>query len=118
MPILHLETARSIPRGALRPLADALGAVFAVPPGHVWVRVVPCDPSLYAENGVEEPAPHVFARLMLRRHPDEAGLSTLAARLTDLLATHLGAPREDVHLYFEPPVAGRIAFGGELVPSA
>jgi phenylpyruvate tautomerase PptA (4-oxalocrotonate tautomerase family) len=118
MPILHLETSLPVPPGALRALADDLGEMFAVEPGHVWVRVLPCEPSLYAENGIDAPAPHVFGRLMLRRHPDEDGLATLAARLTELLVQHIGAPRDDVHLYFEPPVAGRIAFGGALVRSA
>ena len=35
-------------------------------------------------------------------------------RLTGAIAAACGRPEENVHLVYEPPAKGRIAFGGEL----
>lgn len=116
MPIFHVETTRRPGRAQLRSLADELGVLFSAPPGHVWVRIVPVDPALYAENATESPPDSVFVRVILRALPEEPELEKKAARITQLVAAALSKPLDDVHVYFDPPAAGRIAFGGALVP--
>jgi phenylpyruvate tautomerase PptA (4-oxalocrotonate tautomerase family) len=39
----------------------------------------------------------------------------MAAELSEALSTILDRPKENIHILFEPPGAGRIAFGGELL---
>lgn len=118
MPIFHVETTRRPGRAQLRSLADELGVLFGAQPGHVWVRIVPVDPALYAENATESPPDSVFVRVILRALPDEPVLAQRAEAITRLVAATLSKPEDDVHVYFDPPAAGRIAFGGELVPRA
>jgi len=116
MPIFHVETSLPAPEGAARKLADALGALTESPPGHVWVRIVPCDPALYAENETDAPPESVWVRMILRALPAESALAALARASSERFAEAFGCPIDDVHVYFDPPAAGRIAFGGELVP--
>jgi phenylpyruvate tautomerase PptA (4-oxalocrotonate tautomerase family) len=116
MPIFHIETTRRPGRAALRTLADALGSLFDAPAGHVWVRIVPLDPALVAENLEAAPPGGVFVRVILRALPEEPVLAARAKAITRLVAGALGAEEADVHVYFDPPAAGRIAFGGALVP--
>ena len=116
MPIFHIETTRRPARAALRSLADALGELFDAPAGHVWVRIVPLDPALVAENLEGTPSDGALVRVILRALPEEAVLAERAKAITRLVAATLGRPEADVHVYFDPPAAGRIAFGGELVP--
>ncbi len=132
MPIFHIDLLDdgAPPDAALpKKLADALGALLGAAPGHVWVRVTRCAPADYAENG-DAPVPRwAFVRVILRALPPEIpppGLKTIPASealagrahaIAGLVAAHTGRARADVHVYFEPPAAGRIAFGGELVPS-
>jgi phenylpyruvate tautomerase PptA (4-oxalocrotonate tautomerase family) len=116
MPIFHIETTRRPARAALRSLADALGALFDAPAGHVWVRIVPLDAALLAENLEAAPPGGAFVRVILRALPEEPALAERAKAITRLIAAALSEPESDVHVYFDPPAAGRIAFGGELVP--
>lgn len=116
MPIFHVETSLRAPQGAARQLADTLGTLTQSAPGHVWVRIVPCDPSLYAENETDAPPENVWVRVILRALPAESALAALARASSELFARTFGCSIDDVHVYFDPPAAGRIAFGGELVP--
>jgi phenylpyruvate tautomerase PptA (4-oxalocrotonate tautomerase family) len=116
MPIFHVETTRRPARTQVQNLADELGTLFGAQPGHVWVRIVPVDPALYAENATESPPDAVFVRTILRTLPEEPVLAERAKAIARLVAAALGKPEDDVHVYFDPPAAGRIAFGGELVP--
>lgn len=131
MPIFHIDLLDDgAPDAALpKKLADALGTLLAADPGHVWVRVSRCPRSDYAENG-DGPVPRwAFVRVILRSLPPEIpppGLKSIptsealtgrAHAIARLVAEHTGRALEDVHVYFDPPAAGRIAFGGALVPT-
>jgi phenylpyruvate tautomerase PptA (4-oxalocrotonate tautomerase family) len=130
MPIFHVELLDDAtpPDPALpKRLADALGALLEAHPGHVWVRVSRCPREEYAENG-EGPVPRwAFVRVILRALPPEIpppgaksippdhALAGRAHAIARIVAEHTSRALEDVHVYFDPPAAGRIAFGGTLV---
>src|SRR5688500_8248464 len=97
------------------PLADRAGEIFGSEPGHTWVRLHRAHVTDYAENRVATPPPSVFAPVILRQRPEDR--VALVLRLTEMLATATGRDAENVHVVFEPAAAGRIAFGGELVPA-
>jgi phenylpyruvate tautomerase PptA (4-oxalocrotonate tautomerase family) len=117
MPIFHvdLHDTEGPREGLARALADDLGRLLETRPGHTWVRLSRCDPRWYAENDVPDAPRWAFVRVILRALPPEDELATRATRITEIVARHTGRPVEDVHVIFEPPAAGRIAFGGELV---
>lgn len=132
MPIFHIDLLDDgAPPDPTLPkrLADAFGALLGARPGHVWVRITRCPPEAYAENG-SGPVPRwAFVRVILRELPPEIpppGFKTIpdaealagrAYAITNIVAEETGRAAEDVHVYFDPPAAGRIAFGGELVTS-
>lgn len=124
MPIVVVEllSPEPPPDALASRLADALGPIFESPVGHTWVRCSSCDPRHYAESAdptssAPRPTPPswAFVRVTLRAPPDEDGRAGLAARIAAVVAEATARPLEDVHVLFEPPAAGRIAFGGELV---
>lgn len=120
MPIFHVELAGAPPPDLARTLADELGALMGSPPGHTWVRVLASDLRDYAENQVggaaSEPPRTVFVRLILRALPEEAALAERARAIAEVVAEATHRAIDDVHVYFDPAAAGRIAFGGALVP--
>jgi phenylpyruvate tautomerase PptA (4-oxalocrotonate tautomerase family) len=115
MPIFHVELSGEPPPALARRLADELGALMDSAPGHTWVRIVPCDAAHYAENEIEGAPRSVFVRVILRALPEEDALAERARAITRVVAAASERAEEDVHVYFDPPAAGRIAFGGELV---
>ncbi len=132
MPIFHIDLLDDgvAPDPSLpKQLADAFGALFGAPEGHVWVRVTRCPPDAYAENGTGAVPRWAFVRVILRAlppeirpagfkgMPDAEALAGRAYAIAEIVAARTGRALEDVHVYFDPPAAGRIAFGGELVPS-
>lgn len=130
MPIFHIDLlddgAPSDPALA-KHLADGLGRLLGAQAGHVWVRITRCAPSDYAENGEGAVPRWAFVRVILRTLPPEIpppGTKTIppsealagrAHAIASLVAQHTGRALEDVHVYFDPPATGRIAFGGVLV---
>lgn len=115
MPIFHVELSGDPPPALARRLADELGILMDSAPGHTWVRIIPCDPVYYAENETEGVPRSVFVRVILRALPDEHALAERARAITRIVAAASGRTEDDVHVYFDPPASGRIAFGGELV---
>lgn len=120
MPILDVQIVAGSdePEGLARRIADAAAPLLA--PGRqgaTWVRLHRLSAADYAEDG-GAPAGvlPVFCSVPLARLPDPAGRARLAAALTPVLAGACGRPAEHVHLLFEPDGAGRVAFGGRLVP--
>ncbi|MBK9573328.1 MAG: hypothetical protein IPO43_11620 [Rhodoferax sp.] len=87
-------------------LADALGQVFASPPGHTWVRLRYLDCDAYAENqsvvGTDELPPRPPPPVEVRA-------------ITSVLASCLARSVERVHVQYAPAAACRQAFGGVLV---
>jgi len=120
MPILNVEVivamGESVPREAAAAIADAAGAVMHSPKGRMWVRlrVLPLDH--YAENG-GGPDPGirpVFVHVIRASIPPASELEREASSLAAAIATALDRPVENVHVLYEPPAAGRAAFGGKL----
>ncbi|MEM7247401.1 MAG: hypothetical protein AAF533_18825 [Acidobacteriota bacterium] len=122
MPILDIEIEAErddeIAPDLAERLASVAGRVLETPPGRTWVRVHRLSRCRHAENDEELPvdARPTFVRLLLARWPDEARRSELATRLTAEVAAACDRPADNLTLIFEPPAAGRIAFGGRLVP--
>ena len=122
MPILDVELVvapdETLADDLAAQLAAAAGAIFASPPGTTWVRVHTLDRRRYAENATAEPAGYqsVFVTV-LRSVPPEADLLAAEVRnLTETVARICRRPSENVHILYDPPAAGRIAFGGHLRP--
>lgn len=121
MPIVDIEiVSRSgfaFRRVSPQALADALGKVFAVPPGRTWVRLRMLEASRYAENesalGKDDlPA---FVTILHAHPPEAAALGEELAAVTGVVARLLGRSPERVHVQYAPAAAGRQAFGGNLV---
>jgi phenylpyruvate tautomerase PptA (4-oxalocrotonate tautomerase family) len=120
MPILEVELIRApddAPRapGLSSSLADAAALVLRAEPGRVWVRYRERPADDYAENGIHDPPHPVFVSVLRRELPPRAELAVEASALATALAPLLGRPIELVHVIYEPPGAGRVAFGGRLV---
>jgi phenylpyruvate tautomerase PptA (4-oxalocrotonate tautomerase family) len=119
MPILDVTIVGPIDSGArallAQRLADAASAVFDAPAGKTWAIVREIEPEFYAESGGGTHARPVFVRILQRQPPAGAERATAVAGLTRALAKACGRPMEQLHLIYEPPGAGRIAFGGSLV---
>ena len=120
MPILDVTLVQSpgevAPPDLAQRLADAAGACLRADPGTLWLTLHLLPATHYAENGVAATdCPHpASVRLWLAQWPDLPARAALAADLAQALAPLLQRPSSQVHLFFEPPAAGRIAFGGQL----
>ena len=120
MPILDVELVvgpdETLADDLAAQLADAAGAIFASPPGNTWVRVRTLDRRSYAENGTTEPAGQraVFVTVLRAVPPEADVLAAEVQALTSAIARICGRPPENVHTLYDPPAAGRIAFGGTL----
>jgi len=123
MPILEVEViggADVVGRAGLaRRLADAAGAIFGSAPGETWIRVRETPPADYAENATDAAAAGiqpVFVRVLKRALPDGITLAREVEALTNAVAKETGRPRDQVHVLYEPSGAGRVAFGGQILP--
>lgn len=121
MPLLEIEMVVApgelIPAGIARAVADAAAEVFGAPAGTVWATFHRLPAADYAENGIgaaETPAP-VFVRVLKRDLQEAGALRAEAAELAAAIASFCGRSVDNVHILYEPPGAGRVAFGGELV---
>lgn len=105
------------PPAPAQALADALGRVWASPPGRTWVRVQLLSSASYAENGapVDEAELPAFVTVLHARPPHGDTLAAEVLAVTTAVAECLGRPIERVHVQYAPPGAGRQAFGGRLV---
>jgi len=120
MPILDLEivtsdSTESLPPNLTQSLADAVAQVFGAPQGTVWVKARVIPASRYAENGgVPEGVYPVFVTVLKSRVPEGSALMDEIARLTEVIANLLDRPKDNVHIFYQPDAAGRIAFGGKM----
>jgi phenylpyruvate tautomerase PptA (4-oxalocrotonate tautomerase family) len=123
MPIVDVEIVlppgESPPPGLPAELADRCGQVFGSPPGNTWVklRVIPHDH--YAENYGGPPASvyPVFVSVLKARLPTPDALRAEVGLLTSAIAEATGRSTENIHIVYLPEGAGRVAFGGEIVPA-
>jgi phenylpyruvate tautomerase PptA (4-oxalocrotonate tautomerase family) len=129
MPILDIEIVAPdstpvLPANLTQSLADEAAQVFSAQAGTVWVktRIIPL--AHYAENN-ETPAGTypVFVTVLKSRARAERSrniqegseLKNEIARLTQVIAKVLNRPETNVHIFYQPDGAGRVAFGGKLV---
>lgn len=122
MPILDVEVvgplARAAKRDLVQRLADACGELLDLPQGRTWVRLrfLPLDQ--YGEHGgVPKGVKPVFVTVLRAAPPTGRSLAREMAALGAAVAKTCGRPPENVHVFYEPPGAGRVAFGGRAVPT-
>jgi phenylpyruvate tautomerase PptA (4-oxalocrotonate tautomerase family) len=97
-------------------LAEALGEVFASPPGHTWVRLRELPQACYAENGgADAGEPPVFVTVSQAHPATGEALRDEVLRVTAAVARAVGRPVDRIHVQHAPAGAGRQAFGGRLV---
>jgi phenylpyruvate tautomerase PptA (4-oxalocrotonate tautomerase family) len=122
MPILDIEVVLE-PGEALRPelageLADRAGEVFDASPGTTWVKVRAIPAEFYAENQTIRPNDvyPVFVSILKAKLPPLDEHQREVTRLTEAVARICRRPLENVHILYLPEGAGRVAFGGRIVP--
>jgi len=121
MPILDIElvvsdSSQGLPADLTQSLADAAAQVFKAEPGKVWVKLRILPSAYYAENGgVPQSVEPVFVTVLESRVPEGSALEDEIAQLTKAIAKVLNRPDTNVHIFYQPDGAGRVAFGGKLV---
>ena len=118
MPIVDVEIVDDVPvDGLADALADGLGELFDSPPATTWVKVRTLDRSRYSENGgpVSAATKPTFVNILKRTLPGEEGLRDEAARVAEIVSRITNRPRGSVHVVYDAPALGRVAFGGTLV---
>jgi phenylpyruvate tautomerase PptA (4-oxalocrotonate tautomerase family) len=121
MPILDVEIVASdsnpgLPANLTQSLADEAARVFGGDEGTVWVKVCIIPSAHYAEDqGKPEGVYPVFVTVLESRAPQGSALEDEIGRLTRVVAKVLYRPEENIHLFYQPDGAGRVAFGGRLV---
>jgi phenylpyruvate tautomerase PptA (4-oxalocrotonate tautomerase family) len=121
MPILDIEivapdSTQSLPADLTQSLADEAAQIFNAQAGTVWVKVHIIPLTQYAENnGTPASVYPVFVTVLKSRVPQGSELEEEIARLTKVIANVLNRSETNVHIFYQPDGAGRIAFGGKLV---
>lgn len=120
MPILDVEFVGPVPdevrSGLAQRIAEASGKALDSRPQGTWVKLRFLNKKDYGENagGPPEGAWPVLVSVLQAEVPQRSQLSEQALRLATAIAEICGRPIENVHILFEPPATGRIAFGGKL----
>jgi phenylpyruvate tautomerase PptA (4-oxalocrotonate tautomerase family) len=123
MPIVDLDIVlrpdELLPPGLAGDIAERCADVFGAPPGNTWVKLRSVPREHYAENGGGPPEGiyPVFVSVLKAHLPAPDALSVEVARLTAATAQATGRPAEHVHIVYLPAGAGRVAFGGEVLPA-
>jgi hypothetical protein len=121
MPIVDVQFVlphgATLPEGAAKRLANAIGAALAVPDGGLWLRLQVVPANQFAENGDEVRSDElpVFLTVLHANPKEGAELQAEATALAKAVAETLAMPRTRVHIEYAPPGAGRVAFGGNLI---
>ena len=121
MPILDIEIVGE-PRLVFRRdlterIAKAAATALRSRPRGTWVKLRVITPDDYAENEMDrsEFVRPVFVRLLLADPPDGEQLRSQSQALARAIGAACERAPENVHILYEPPARGRIAFGGELL---
>jgi hypothetical protein len=95
-----------------------VGRVFGTEPGRTWIRLRELSAARYAEDGGESGAFFpVFVTVLKARLPRGEELEREVRDLAKEIGSACRRSPENVHILYEPPAAGRIAFGGTLLPA-
>ena len=122
MPILIVEIVTGpgerVPEGTAAAIADAAAAALGTPPGRTWVRLHVLAGGAYAEDGGGPPTGvrPVFVQVLKASVSAQPELEQEISALAAAVARACHRPVENIHIVYEPAAAGRIAFGGKLVP--
>ena len=114
MPILDVEivasnTETNLPADLTQSLADDAARVFVTPQGSIWVKVRVIPSTHYAEDNEAPSGVYpVFPTVLKSRLPEGSALEDEIARI-------LNCSEENVHIFYQPDGAGRVAFGEKLV---
>lgn len=121
MPVLDIEIVapdltQNLPADLTQSLADSAAQVFGSKPGTVWVKVQTILAANYAENGGAPDGVYpVFVSVLKSKVPKGSELEEEISQLTEVIAKVLNRAPENVHIFYQPDGAGRVAFGGKLV---
>jgi len=119
MPILTVELIGGPdrpPPGLARAIASAAAPILGSEPDGTWVRLRALGPQEYAENGDAYRGIRAAIVTILQADPPTSAARAAEAEL--LCAAIAEATDRDpahVHLIYDPPARGRIAFGGRLL---
>jgi len=123
MPILEIEIVLQpgeiLVSDLAQIIADRTAQVFGSAPGNTWVRLRFLPSGQYAENS-EVPSPGVypvFVTVLKAVLPEPNAIQQELSQLVRALAEVCSRPEENVHILYLPPAAGRMSFGGRLVPT-
>ncbi len=121
MPILNVEIV-TYQNENIRPdlameIANQAGEVFDSAPGNTWVKVYPIADENYAENMVvSESVSPVIVSVLKAKKPSPESMQAEVTKLTAILAKICNRPQENIHIIYVPEGAGRVAFGGKVLP--
>jgi phenylpyruvate tautomerase PptA (4-oxalocrotonate tautomerase family) len=120
MPIVTVrivgDLSKTVRRCLAQRLADAVGEALDSLPGQTWVVVQRASATEYAESGGAPAGLRpIFVTVMKRAMPQARKLRNEIAALTRAVAAATGRPEENIHVIYEPPARGRVAFGGRLL---
>ncbi len=120
MPLIEIEIIGELkvpPTGLTQKLVDAIATVLGSDVAQTWLRLRTTPVDCFAENGADAPqgAAAIFVNVTKRHLPDLATLEVEADHISEAVAKLCHRPKERVHVIYEPPGNGRIAFGGKLV---
>jgi phenylpyruvate tautomerase PptA (4-oxalocrotonate tautomerase family) len=120
LPIIEIELilrpGESVPDGLAAQIANSSGEIVGTPKGGTWVKIHAIPSENYAENGAEpdDTVFPVFVSILKSRLPDPKAMQAEVTRLTETIAQICARPPENVHIIYQPPAAGRAAFGGRV----
>jgi phenylpyruvate tautomerase PptA (4-oxalocrotonate tautomerase family) len=118
MPIIKLEIVlypqEELDEALAQKLANALGQIFGTGPNETWVMVRPVEANHYAENDETQRYYPVFASVLKGAWPERALLEKEANQLNQVIGELCHRPQAHVHILYETPASGRIAFGGQI----
>jgi phenylpyruvate tautomerase PptA (4-oxalocrotonate tautomerase family) len=121
MPILEVEIVinldEELPTGLASELAASAAKIFGSPPGQTWVKLKSLPRMHYAEDGLDPTVDirPVFVSVLKRLNPPAQEMVREVGALTRTIGQACGRPEQNVHILYEPPAAGRLAFGGRIV---
>jgi phenylpyruvate tautomerase PptA (4-oxalocrotonate tautomerase family) len=119
LPILTVELIGSPdrpPRGLARAIADATAPILGSEPNGTWVRLRALRPDEYAENGdAYLGARAAIVTVLAADPPSTAARAAEAELLCAAIAEATDRDPAHVHLIYDPPARGRVAFGGRLL---